>query len=473
MPERNVDLCVIGGGAAGLSVAGAAALLGVSVVLVERAKMGGECLNTGCVPSKALLAAAKAAHGVEHAAVFGVDASPRIDFGRVHDHVHAVIAAIEPHDSVERFTQHGVDVIAAEARLVAPRVVAAGEVEIHARRVVIATGSEPIVPPLPGLADVPFLTNESIFAGKARPEHLIVLGGGPLGIEMAQAHRRLGAAVTVIARHRALPSDDPEAAAILVRALAAEGVAIREQALATKVERCGNGIALSFDEAGRGSRVEGTHLLVATGRKPRVSSLGLQEAGIAYGADGIAVDARLRTTARAVYAAGDVADAPRFTHVCSHHAGVIVQNALLRLPARVNYDALPRVTYTDPELAQIGLTEAQARQRLGGDLRVVCVPYADNDRAQAERRPEGLLKLMAHRNGRLLGASIVGAHAGELALVFVLAIERRLGLRHIAQMLAPYPTFGELGRTAAVEFIKPWLAAPMTRRLVRVLGWLP
>ncbi len=473
MSTRTIDLCVIGGGAAGLSVAAAAGLLGAAVVLIERARMGGECLNTGCVPSKALLAAAHAAHAAQRASVLGIDASPRVDFGRVHDHVHAAIAAIAPHDSVERMAQYGVDVVRASARLRAPRVVEADGVELRARRLVIATGAEPAVPDVPGIADVPILTNETIFDCTTRPRHLLVLGGGPLGIEMAQAYRRLGAAVTVVARSRALPKDDPDVAAILLQALARDGIAIREHAHATKIERAGDDIVMTIDEAGESRRVEASHLLVATGRRPRVSGLGLEAAGVVYDDDGIAVDARLRTSAKGVYAAGDVVAGPRFTHVCSYHAGVIVQNALFRLPARVRYDSLPWVTYTDPELAQIGMTEARARERRGDDLRVVRVPYADSDRAQAERRPEGLLKLVARPDGRLLGASIVGAHAGELAHLFVLAIERRLNLRHVARMIAPYPTFAELDRTAAIEFLKPWMRATLTRRVVRLLSRLP
>lgn len=472
-PDLAVDLCVIGAGSAGLSVAGTAAGLGASTVLIERARMGGGCLNTACVPSKALLAAARTAHTVRHAGIFGIDAEPRVDFARVHQHVHEAITAIEPHDSAERFERLGVEVIRADARFLAPRVVLAGNRTIKARRVVIATGSEPEVPPIRGLDRVRFFTNEDIFDNESLPGHLIVLGGGPLGIELAQAHRRLGARVTVLERSKAMPNDDPELARLLLRHLAAEGIAIREGAEVKGIEPDGNGVVVTVEEAGQVSRVEGSHLLVAIGRRPRVDGLDLGRAGVAYSDKGLVVDARLRTTARGVYAAGDVVSGPKFTHVCTYHAGIVIRSALFYLPSRLSYASLPWVTYTDPELAQIGMTEEQARKHHGADVRIARVHYADNDRAQAERRPEGVLKLVARRNGRVLGASILGAHAGELAPLWVLAIERGLRLKDMAQMIAPYPTWGELDKAAAAEFVKPKLFNDLTRRVVRLLSRLP
>lgn len=471
--QATTDICVIGAGSAGLSVAAAAAGLGARVTLIERGAMGGECLNTGCVPSKALLAAAKQAHSARNAAIFGIAANPVVDFAQVHAHVHEAIDAIAPHDSVERFEQLGVEVIRAQARFLGPRLVLAGNRAIRAHRVVIATGSEPAVPKLAGLAGVRFLTNETIFDNARLPEHLIVLGGGPLGIELAQAHRRLGSRVTVVEHGKAMPKDDPELARPLLRLLAAEGIAIREGAKATAVEPTGAGIAVTVEEAGQTSRVEGSHLLVATGRRPRVDGLDLARAGVDHDDKGIVVDARLRTTAHGVYAAGDVAHGPNFTHVCAYHAAIVIRNAIFHWPSRVDYRSLPWVTYTDPELAQVGMTEARARMAHGDDVRVARVDYADNDRAQAERRPRGLLKLVARRNGLVLGASILGAHAGELALLWVLAIKRGLRLRDIAQLIAPYPTWSELDKAAAAEFLKPKLFNDLTRRVVRVLSWLP
>jgi pyruvate/2-oxoglutarate dehydrogenase complex dihydrolipoamide dehydrogenase (E3) component len=471
--SQQVDLCVIGAGAAGLSVAAGAAQLGIGVVLIEQDRMGGECLNTGCVPSKALLAAAKAAQTIRNAKSFGIDAEPLIDFQRVHAHLRSVIDAIAPHDSVQRFEQLGVEVIRGKARFIGRRRIAVDGRELRAHRVVIATGSAPAVPQTPGLDQVPFFTNETIFDNDRLPRHLIVLGAGPIGIEIGQAYRRLGAAVTIVERGKALPRDDPELARSLLESLMAEGVVIHEGAEPGAVARDGNGITLALKEAEGVREVSGSHLFIATGRMPRTSGLGLDAAGIAYDKNGIIVDGHLQTTARGVYAIGDVVDGPRFTHVASYHAGIVIRNALFRLPARVDYRSLPWVTYTDPELAQVGMTEQQARKRYGEKARIVRVPYATNDRAQTERHTEGMLKLVADRRGHVLGVSVLGAHAGELVHLWVMAIERKLKLRHVAQMLAPYPTWGELDKSTAAEFFKPLIARPLTRAIARTLFRLP
>jgi len=472
--DLAVDLCVIGAGAAGLTTAAIASQLGVRTALVERGAMGGECLNTGCVPSKALLAAAKAAHAAREAHRFGVEAAPRVDFAAVHRHVRDVIDAIAPHDSVERFEGLGVEVIRAEAGFLAPgRLVADGRT-IQARRVVIATGSEPAIPPIPGIDTVPHLTNETIFDNDRLPEHLAIIGAGPIGIELAQAHRRLGAAVTVIEAARAMPRDDPELTSMLLGRLAEEGIAVHEHTEVKAIAPGEPGIVLTTEADGLQSRIEASHLLVAAGRKPRVEGLDLGRAGIAYGKEGITVDRRMRTSARGVYAIGDVvAGGPRFTHVGAYHAGIVIRNALFHLPTKADYAALPWVTYTDPELAQIGMTEADARRQHGASIAVTRFALAGNDRAQAERDAWGVVKVISRRNGRILGASILAPHAGELAHLWVLAIERGLRLSHIAGMLVPYPTWGEANKTAAAEFYKPRLFSSWTRRLVRALSWLP
>lgn len=471
--NSDADVCVIGAGAAGLSVSAGAALLGLKTILIERDRMGGECLNTGCVPSKALLAAAKAAQSVRDAGAFGVDAAPTVEFKRVHAHVCSAIASIAPHDSVERFEEFGVEVIRGEARFLDGRTIAVDGRKIRSKRTVIATGSEPAVPPIPGLKDVPFFTNETIFENDTLPTHLLILGGGPIGVEIGQAYRRLGAAVTIVERAKAMPKDDPELAQALLQRLAAEGIAIRENADVKCASRAEDQIELTMDEAGRTTRLRGSHLLVATGRNPRTAGLGLHAAGVEYDEKGLKVDQHLQTTRRGIYAAGDVVDGPRFTHVCSYHAGIVIRNAVFRLRARVNYRSLPWVTYTDPELAQVGMTEAQARKRQGPDVRVIRVPYAENDRAHTERRTDGMLKLIADRRGRVLGASILGAHAGELAQLWVVAIEQELKLRDLARMIAPYPTWGELDKTAALEFSRALLTHRLIRGTARLLSWLP
>lgn len=472
--DLAVDLCVIGGGAAGLTTAAVAGQLGARTVLIERAQMGGECLNTGCVPSKALLAAAKAAQNVRASRRFGVvSGEPSIDFAAVHRHLRDVIAAIAPHDSAERFEGLGVEVIRGDARFVGRRRIIAGNRAIEARRVVIATGSEPSIPPIPGIEGIPYFTNETIFDSTGLPEHLLVIGGGAVGIELAQALRRLGAAVTIVEAANALPRDDPELAGVLLEVLAAEGVAVHQQTKLLSVESNGTGIALNLAAAGRQSRITGSHLLVAAGRKPRTGSLDLDRAGVEHDGKGVIVDRRLRTTARGVYAIGDVIDGPRFTHVAGYQAGIVIRNALFRLPAKVDYAALPWVTYTDPELAQVGSTELEARRLHGDGITVVRLPLAQNDRAQTERDTTGAVKVVAHRNGRILGASILSPHAGELSHLWVVAIEQGLKLKDVAGMLAPYPTWGEANKMAASEFYKPRLFSPWTRRAVRVLGWLP
>jgi pyruvate/2-oxoglutarate dehydrogenase complex dihydrolipoamide dehydrogenase (E3) component len=466
------DMCVIGAGSGGLSVAAGASQLGMKTVLIERGKMGGDCLNYGCVPSKALLAAAKRVKQARLDGAFGLSgAPPAVDFRAVMRHVHEVIAAIAPNDSVERFEGMGVRVIRAAARFAGPREVTAGDAVIGARRIVIATGSAPAVPPIPGLADVPFLTNETVFDNTVLPEHLIVIGGGPIGLEMAQAHRLLGARVTVLEAARVLAKDDPELVELLVQRLTADGVAIEAGAKIRRIERAGAGIAAVIEDGAGERRIEGSHLLVAAGRRANLAGLDLDKAGIKTDERGaLVVDRRLRTSNRRVYAAGDAAGGPQFTHVAGYHAGIIIRNALFRLPAKVDYRALPWVTYTEPELAQTGMTEAQAMAAHPGDVNVLRWPFHENDRAQAERETHGLVKVLARRNGRVLGASMIGAYAGELIQPWGVAISGGVKLSTIAGFIAPYPTLAEVNKRAAGSFFTPKLFSERTRRLVRLLA---
>jgi len=471
MAQRiDTDICVIGAGSGGLSVAAGAAQMGADTVLVERGKMGGDCLNYGCVPSKALIAASRTAQAVRTGARFGVNGhEPAIDFAAVHDHVHGVIGAIAPHDSVERFEGLGVRVIQASAEFSGRNTVIAGDHEIRARRFVVATGSRAAVPPIPGLDDVSFLTNETIFDNRVQPEHLIVVGGGPIGLEMAQAHRRLGSRVTVFEKFSIMPKDDPELVELVRKSLIADGIDLREGADIARVEKSGNGIVAVLNDAGGEARGDASDLLIAAGRRVNIEGLELEKAGIDYAPNGITVDRRLRTSNKRVFAIGDVAGGFQFTHMAGYHAGIVIRNALFRLPAKTAVSAFPWVTFTDPELAQVGLNEAQARAE-HRDIRVLRWKFDENDRAQAERETEGMVKVVVTPKGRILGAGIAGPHAGELIQTWVLAMSQALKIGAIASMIAPYPTLGEVNKRAAGSFYTPSLFSDRTRRVVRFLS---
>jgi len=471
---RNVDICVIGAGSGGLSVAAGAVQMGASVALFERGKMGGDCLNYGCVPSKALLAAGHAAAHYGHTAQFGVDGrSASVDFAAVNDHVHGVIGGIAPHDSVERFTDLGVAVYQEGARFSGPReVIGDNGTKIRARRFVIATGSSPAVPPIPGLDKAPFLTNETIFNQRELPAHLIVVGGGPIGLEMAQAHRQLGAKVTVLEAMKIMGPDDRDLVAVVRARLEAEGVAIHEGAKVVSVKSAEGAISVSCESEGKNFEVTGSHILVAAGRAPNLSSLDLDAAGIVHDRRGIEVDARLRTTNKRVFAIGDVAGKYQFTHIAGYHAGIVIKNALFRLPAKLNYAAVPWVTYTDPELANVGLSEAAARELHGDDVKVVTASFEENDRARTERRTDGFVKVVLGRKGRVLGAGMVGAHAGELIQPWILAISQKMKIGAVAQMIVPYPTRGEINKRAAGSYYTPSLFSDRTKKVVRLLAKL-
>lgn len=454
MTHIKTDICIIGAGSGGLSIAAAAAQMGARVVLVEGGEMGGDCLNAGCVPSKALIAAAKHAHAMTTGGPFGIaPAAPQVDFGAVKDHVARVIARIAPLDSQQRFEGLGVRVIRAYGKFTSPTELEAGGFTIRARRFVVATGSRPFVPPIPGVADVPNFTNETIFALRERPAHLIVIGGGPIGIEMAQAHRRLGCAVTVIEGAKALGRDDPEMAAVVLDALRAEGVTIIE---GVPVVRLAGGPGAIEVVLGDGQTITGSHLLMAVGRVVALERLNLEAAGVAFSRRGVTVGADLRSSNRRVYAVGDAAGGLQFTHVASYHAGVVVRSMLLGLPSKAVTRHIPWVTYSDPELAQVGLTEAEARAAHGAAVTVLRHAFADNDRAQAEGATKGLIKVMVVR-GRPVGVSIAGAQAGELIGLWALAIAARLKIGSIAGMVLPYPTLGEVSKRAAGAYFSPKL----------------
>lgn len=462
--DLTPDICVIGAGSGGLSVAAGAAAFGVPVVLIEKARMGGDCLNTGCVPSKALIAAAKHAHAVRTAARFGIVAGPPVvDAEAVFRHVHGAIATIAPHDSVERFEGLGVTVIRDAARFVDPDTVEAGGRRIRARRFVLATGSRAALPPIPGLPGTPHLTNESVFDLTALPSRLIVLGGGPIGCELAQAFARLGCAVEIVQSGTILPKDDPEAVAVVRAALQRDGVQLHENTKAISVEETPAGIRVTTADR----VIEGSRLLVAAGRTAVVDGLGLDAAGVATGPRGVVVDRSLRTTNRRVYAVGDVAGGPQFTHAAGQHAGLVLRAALFRLPVTADPDAIPWATYTDPPLAQVGLTEAAARAR--GPVETSRFAFSGLDRAITEGETEGFIKLVTGRGGRLLGATIVGAGADEMANTLSLALSRGLRARDLVGYVSPYPTRGEAPKRAALAMLAPFSRSPLVRGAIRAL----
>jgi pyruvate/2-oxoglutarate dehydrogenase complex dihydrolipoamide dehydrogenase (E3) component len=439
------------------------------VVLIEKGRMGGDCLNYGCVPSKALLAAGKRAEAVRTAGVFGVDViEAQVDHARVHDHVHGVIAAIAPNDSADRFTGLGVRVIQAQANFLDKTTVEAGHYLIRARRFVIAAGSSPVTPPIPGLDEVPYLTNETVFDVNERIQHLIVLGGGPIGVEIAQAHRMLGAHVTMIDTDTFLAKEDPEATRVVIDRLSEQGLILHSGTRVERVERAVQGVAVHIGKQGETEIIKGSHLLVATGRKPNVKGLSLERAGVAYDANGIKVNEQLKTSNPHIYAIGDVIGGAQFTHLANYHAGIVIRNALFRLRPRVSAAAIPRVIYTDPELAQVGLTEAEARKKYRR-IRILRWPYADNDRAQAERTTHGFIKVITRKNGEILGCTIVGAEAGELLQIWIMAIARNLRIGDLTGLVFPYPTLSELSKRVAYTFYQPSLTKRWVRRLIDLL----
>lgn len=468
--ELRPDICVIGAGSGGLSVAAAAAAFGRSVVLIEKGRMGGDCLNYGCVPSKALIAAARRAHLATTADQFGLHPiNPVVDMRRVREHVAGVIAAIAPNDSAERFAGLGVRVLNATATFASRTTVTAGEYTIRARRFVVATGSSPLIPSIPGLDRVAYFTNETIFENAVALPHLAVIGGGPIGAELAQAYRRLGSKVTLIEATTIMGRDDPELVAVVERALRAEGVDIRTGASVTGVTGEAGRLTVTLST---GDTVEATHLLVAVGRRPNLDGLGLDAARIKATPKGIEVDAGQITSNRRVFAIGDCAGGPQFTHVANDQAGIVIRRALFRLGTRFDVRRIPWVTFTDPELAHVGLTEEQARAAQGGRIRVLRWSFAENDRAQAERATEGFVKVVTTAKGRILGASIVGAEAGELIQVWSLAIAQKLDIKALADWVVPYPTRGEVNKRAAMRYYAGAPANPFIRKAIDWLGRL-
>lgn len=474
MKEIQTDVCVIGAGSGGLNVASGAAQLGVRTVLIEGGDMGGDCLNTGCVPSKALLHVAKTAQTVRKAERYGITTSaPEIDYARAMAHVQAAITAIEPHDSQERFEGLGVTVIRAFGRFLDAHTIEAGDHRIRAKFFVIATGSHAQIPPVPGLDQTPFLTNETLFANTSAPEHLAIMGGGPIGVEMAQAHRRLGCKVTLLEMAPSIMGkDDPDLVDVVRRQLVAEGIDVRENTRVTAVSGTAGNIQIDVSVQGRAETLSASHLLVATGRKPAIERLNLDAASIVHTPQAITVGANMRTSQRHIFAIGDVVGGPQFTHMAGHHASVVVREMLFRLPTKANTQTVPWVTYTDPELAQIGMTETAAREA-GLEPRVELTNVGGNDRYITEGIEEGLAKLVFDRRGKLLGAGIVAPSAGDLIASLGLVIGGQIKLSTLASQIVPYPTRAEVPKRMAGAHLAPALFAKRTQRLISLLLKLP
>lgn len=465
----QVDIGIIGGGAGGLTLAAGAVQMGASVALIEAGKMGGDCLNYGCVPSKSLLAAAKTAETLRRAHLFGIKSvEPEIDFAKVMAHVQGVIRTIAVHDSVERFEKLGVKVIQAHARFKNSNIVIADGTLIKAKRFVIASGSSPAIPPIPGLDKIAFYTNETIFNLAEKPAHLIIIGGGPIGCELAQAFLLLGVKVTILEAFKILPHDEQDLVAVLREQLLQQGLNLHEGVKIVQAKQKDRNIALTLESNQQTLDIEGSHLLVATGRRPNVSDLNCEAAGIQYNQKGIQVDKRLRSSNHHIYVIGDAAGSYQFTHLANYHAGIVLRNLLFRLPAKVNYTAMPWVTYTSPELAHVGLS-SEAALKQDPQAKIIISEFIENDRAQTEHETAGKIKLITSKKGRVLGVTILGAHAGELLTPWISAVQQRKTVRNLAEVIIPYPTLSEINKRVASEYYTPMLFSMRTRKLVKFL----
>lgn len=496
--ESPYDLIVIGGGTAGLVSAAGAATLGARTALVERDRLGGECLWTGCVPSKAMVSSARLASEMRRAAEFGLPApGEAADPGRhgagVLESVRSARAEVQPHDDPERFREMGVDVLEGRpARFVSQHEVEAGDRRLRGRKIVVATGSRPRVPPIRGLEEAGYFTHESAFDRESIPASAVILGAGAVGVEFAQAYRRLGVEVTLVEMApRVLPAEDAEVSALVQEILEEEGVDVLTSARAVAARSVGREddgsrhaavgreVALEPADGGDGegrAAVAAEEIFVATGRRPNVDGLGLERVGVETDGEGVLVDGRLRTSRPHVYAAGDVIGGYRFTHVADHEARTVVRNALFPLSSPVDYSAVPRAVFTDPEVARVGLTEAEAREEHGDDLGVYRYDVSELDRAITERSARGLVKLIGDGGGRLLGGHVVAPAGGTMIAELALAMKKGTTIGELADLVHPYPTMSEGIRRAAEEYSRSRLT-PTVRtwldrwfRLARRLG---
>ncbi len=476
-PHRKLktDIAVIGAGSGGLSVAAGAAMLGLDVVLFEKGEMGGDCLNYGCVPSKALLTAARKAQVFREAATWGLTpADPGVDWQAVKAHVKTAITNIAPVDSVERFEGMGVTVIREHARFSDEKTLHSASASVEARRIVIATGSTALVPPIPGLDETAYHTNETLFDIEVLPAHLVILGGGPIGIEMAQAFRRLGSDVTVIEKETALGKADPEHANVALSRLRDEGVRVLEGHEAVRASNTDNGIMVVAKSDGTEETIHGSHLLVALGRKAVLDGLALDAGNVERTKTGIATKDNLKSVSNSrVWAVGDAAGREQFTHMAGWHASVFVQAALMKLRTKADKLPVPAVTYIEPELAQVGLTEAEAREKHGDDVTVAAFSFMENDRAQAERDITGGCKIFVGKGDEILGASIVGEGAGDIIQIIGYGMSNGQKMRSLTNFISPYPTRAEIVKRTASDYFRPKVFGKLMKTAVGVLQRIP
>jgi len=471
--QYDVDICILGAGSAGLSIASGAAQLGRSVVLFEAAKMGGDCLNYGCVPSKALIAAGKHAHAFSTGEVFGVKVEkPVVNFETVKAYIQGVIDHIAPHDSQERFEELGCTVVRERASFKDQNTVESDTTEVKAKRFVVAVGSRAAAPPIPGLADTPYLTNESIFSVEKQPKKLLIIGAGPIGLEIGQAFKRLGSDVEIVDIAKPLQQAEPGHAQVLVDALTKEGVVFHTPAKTKLIRKTKMGVAIDFED---GSSLTGSHLLVAAGRTPNLDGLALENAGIEYDRRGIDVSVSLRSSNKRVYAAGDVAKGMGgLTHAAGYHAGQLIRNFYFSPPfmgdmlGKANTTRMPAVVYSVPELASIGMTEAKAKEA-GHDVRCVSWHFEENDRSIAEHSGNGGVKIVATKKGKILGASVVGESAGEIIHMISVAMTNKVKISGLAQIISPYPTRSEAVKRAASSWYTDALFSERTRKIAGFL----
>ena len=469
--KLSADLVVIGAGSAGLSVAAGASMLGLNVVLYEQHKMGGDCLNYGCVPSKALLSAAKAVSDIRQASEYGVTVSDiKVEWNEVKSHIERAIKTIEPVDSQERFEGLGVTVVRESASFSDPETIVSASTETRARRIVVATGSRASIPPIEGIENLPYLTNETIFSIDALPEHLVILGGGPIGTEMAQAFGRLGSKVTLVDMANILPRADQEHVAIVRDALQKEGVKIYENHMVQKVS--GDHKSVSVWLNGQKNPVKGSHLLVATGRTAVLEGLNLEAGRVDSDNAAIMVSGSLRSKSNPrVWALGDVAGQGQFTHLAGWHASVFVRRAFFKQSVKASSLPLPAVTYVQPEIAQIGMTESTACAKFK-KISTSKFPFGENDRAIAEGKTAGEVKLIISK-GSVVGASVIGEGAGDIVQLIAIAMSNKLKVQALTNFISPYPTRAEAVKRAASAHFTEIVFGPRMKKLVSILNRIP